>query len=341
MRHGVRSWFGRSASRKRSGGPAPRPVYRPALESLENRLTPTVTSSFLNGTWTLTGDDLDNQVAINSTGPGAFNVTGDPVSGDPAPTGVKKLVINLNGGSDRVLFNTNFNTTPITLNGLTINGGTGNNSVDVYDLTIKGNLTITNLTGFDDLFLENLTVRATRKPGTGNVTIRNGDGGSSTIILARSTTFNSIAKTLTVTNGAGMDSLLLVNTHIGGNVINNNGAGSGYSSIRNNPNALARSTVGGSVTITYGHPAEVDLPDVIVKGNVTINMGVGAGAEIIADLFTTFVPVGVKGTAALTTSGTTSTISVVVAFNQDGPQVGRTLILDRNGPPGTFNLTIL
>ena len=63
-----------------------------ALESLERRDTPDgkVTAAVAGGVLTLTGDDLDNSIQVEQTGPGAFTVSGvnTTVQGGPNFTGV-------------------------------------------------------------------------------------------------------------------------------------------------------------------------------------------------------------------------------------------------------------
>jgi hypothetical protein len=76
------------------------------VESLERRDTPagTVNASFAGGVLTLTGDDLDNSIEVQQTGPGAFTVSGvnTAIQGGPTFTGVTSISANLADGNDVV-----------------------------------------------------------------------------------------------------------------------------------------------------------------------------------------------------------------------------------------------
>src|SRR5262245_27941789 len=50
--------------------------FTPLVEALNQRVLPSVTSVFLDGTLTITGDDAADNVAIVSTAADAFTVTG-------------------------------------------------------------------------------------------------------------------------------------------------------------------------------------------------------------------------------------------------------------------------
>src|SRR5262245_35718747 len=104
-----------------------RQSFRPRVESLEDRCTPagTVTGSFSQGTWTLTGDSAANDITINPTANrNEFVVTGNGtvVAGVTTTQRVTNIVIKFFAGNDVV----NFNTTAMRakLAGkLTVNGG--------------------------------------------------------------------------------------------------------------------------------------------------------------------------------------------------------------------------
>jgi hypothetical protein len=327
------NWFrSRSTVRKQPAPSSPRRVFRPAVEALEDRLTldGTVTGSFLNGTWTLTGDTANNRIVINSTGtPGAFTVANDPtefvatmVTGVTAPTGVKRIVIIFGEGNDEVQFNTN--ATPITLKrGLTINGGNGDNRVFATDLKIRGNLAITNGVGADGHAFTNLKVVATATPGTGKVTINNGDGGSSTTIMRDAAGFNSIAKRLSVTNGSGGFNVVQVfDTNVGGSIINNNGFGDGAFQLWNNFNSSTRAVIGGSVVVSFANGGETSIFDAVVKGNVSNNNGIGTG-ETVIDGRNTTLPVVIKGSLTITGRGLNDQVLVGTVDERRGMRVGK------------------
>jgi len=123
---------------------------RLVVEFLERRDTPagTVTASVAGGVLTLTGDDLDNSIGIQQTGPGAFTVQGfsnTTIQGGPTFTGVTAIAADLADGNDVVsLFSTidsDGDGEPdfILPGAVTIDGGDGSNSVG---LTATGEIQV-------------------------------------------------------------------------------------------------------------------------------------------------------------------------------------------------------
>jgi hypothetical protein len=121
-----------------------------ALHQLESRDNPngTVTASVAGGILTLTGDDLDNSIAVDQTGAGSFTVTGaanTAIQGGPNFTGVNSVVANLADGNDVVaLFGSvdqdSDGLTDFILPGaVTINAGDGSN---ILGLTGSGKVQV-------------------------------------------------------------------------------------------------------------------------------------------------------------------------------------------------------
>src|SRR5262245_33792588 len=122
---------------------------RLALCRLEARDNPngTVTASVAGGILTLTGDDLDNSIAVEQTGPGSFTVSGvnTTIQGGPTFTGVAGIVANLADGNDVAAL---FGSVDQDLDGLmdfilpgavTFNAGDGSN---VFGLTGSGKIEV-------------------------------------------------------------------------------------------------------------------------------------------------------------------------------------------------------
>src|SRR6476660_4883284 len=121
-----------------------------ALHQLESRDNPngTVTASVAGGVLTLTGDDLDNSIAVDQTGAGSFTVSGaanTAIQGGPNFTGVNSIVANLADGNDVVaLFGSvdqdSDGLTDFILPGaVTINAGDGSN---ILGLTGSGKVQV-------------------------------------------------------------------------------------------------------------------------------------------------------------------------------------------------------
>ncbi|MBM4072198.1 MAG: hypothetical protein FJ271_25220 [Planctomycetes bacterium] len=162
----------------------PRRSVSLAVERLEDRYTPqgggTVTGSLAGHVYTVTGDVHYNDVTLAGTGtPGAFTLTGNnatTVTGLANPTGVTKVVFDMQGGHDNVTVN------GARLKRLVFLGGEGNNIFQATNLVLSENLRIINGAGLDNTNVRNFRIN-------GNVTINNGDGGSYTYLYALSAGF--------------------------------------------------------------------------------------------------------------------------------------------------------
>ena len=284
---------------------------RPRIECLESRIAPSnIFVAVAGHTLNVTGDSAGNQLTIQGDAdPTLFHLSsaGGSINGlffpFTTPTGITSISIKLLGGDDSVSFG---NTVHIDLMGsLTIDGGDGANSVTTTDLKVEKNFSITNGTnigGTDTNALTNLSVG-------GALTIKNGNGDSSTTIGRTAAGISTILGNLSITNGSGRDTNQIEDTNVGHNVTITNGHAdffmvAGLTKIYNAVNASSRSLIGGNVSVTYldGNTAQYDgIWDTEILGNVTFNHGTGAFTTYF-DGFKTSVPVVIRGN--LTMKGT-------------------------------------
>lgn len=291
---------------------------RPRLEVLEGREVPAnLTVTFSGGTLTVIGDDNPNDVTFRGdvgdkthftlTSAGTINNLPSPFS---TPGGVKNIVVKMLAGNDTVTFD---NSVPIdVLGNLKIDGGNGANSVLTTDLKVEKNFAITNGTntaGSDQSYLTNLSVG-------GNLSIKNGDGDTYTVIQRSSAGASTIHGNVKVTNGDGQDLFVLRDTNVGGNVKVNNGHASaggvaGLTQIFNAYNKVLHSVIGGSVSVSYrdGNMSGIDaIADTEVMGNVTFSHGSGSFSTGI-DSYSTTTPVMVHGSLSILGTGS-NTVNV-------------------------------
>src|SRR5436190_8097531 len=85
-------------SRRSARAPRP-PRFRPRLEALEGRCTPTVTTSFSAGVLTITGGSADNHVTVTEAAThGSYTVAaGESVTGGTSFSGVSRIAIDTRG----------------------------------------------------------------------------------------------------------------------------------------------------------------------------------------------------------------------------------------------------
>jgi hypothetical protein len=120
-----------------------------ALHQLESRDNPngTVTASVAGGVLTLTGDDLDNSIDVQQSGPGSITVSGinTTIQGNTNFTGVNSIVANLADGNDIIAISgaidQDLDGLPdfILPGSVTINAGDGSNTLG---LTSNGKIQI-------------------------------------------------------------------------------------------------------------------------------------------------------------------------------------------------------
>jgi hypothetical protein len=316
---------------------------RPYVDRLEARELPAanLSVSFAAGTLTIVGDANDNDVTVkgdaNSQTHFTLTSTGT-INGQPSPfstpAGVKNLVFKMGDGNDTVSFDP---TVPITVQGsVSVNGGTGVNTVTASQLTVGKNLSVANSAqsaGTDLVVLYDLSAG-------GNVTIRNAAGNTATYIERDSAGVSTIKGSVSVTNGTGQDTFIMTDTNVNGTVTVHNGHGdasgvAGFSDIYNFYNSAFRSVIGGNLTVSYldGSATYYDgLWDTEVLGNVTLNHGSGA-FKTNMDGYVTNVPVRIHGNLTITGTGANS-----VAFgtndtygNGSGLIVGKKFTLTSGG----------
>jgi hypothetical protein len=267
--------------------------FRPSFETLEGRLTPAgnVTAVFTaaTATLTLTGDALANGVDVSAGAGGLGSIavigtvdgTATTVNGSALAqtfNGVKNLVVNLNGGNDSLSFGFNTAGTIILQGNLTINTGTGNDTIITAGggnfLDVFGNLGVTNGAGTYDTTLTDVNV-------VGSATFNHTAGGSSFLVINTSTATDNSWKTLTITNGTGNDLQQINDTNFSGAVSINNGASTlvgGSSQTRMRAvNSTTLLKVGGNLTITFtsGDFTAPFIDDYNINGNLTTNSGNG------------------------------------------------------------------
>jgi hypothetical protein len=318
------------------------------LESLEGRDVPAnLTVTFAAGTLTVVGDATANDVTVagDNASPTYFTLaSGGTINNQPSPfstpAGVKNLVFKMLAGDDSVTFD---NTVAISVQGnVSIDGGDGANSVTATDLTVAKNLSIANGTaaaGNNSTNLINLSVG-------GNVTIKSAGGDTFTVFSRNSVGESNIKGYLTVTNGTGADVILLIDTSVGKNVAINNGHGSvgnsaGEVQIRNGMNSAFRSVIGGNLKVTNldGNGGFDLLFDYEVLGNVTFNHGPGA-FDTGFDGYATKLPVLIHGNLSVLGTGANS-IEVAVNYKRTGLDVGKKFTLTSGGTAETVSLNKL
>jgi hypothetical protein len=309
-----------------------RQSFKPTLETLESRLTPAgaITSSFANGTWTLTGDVAANSIAINPTGTAkkftVVGLDGESFTGAMTRGNVENIVINLGDGADTVRVNNTAN--PMTLAGkLIIHGGDGSNYVRIDRVTVKKSLKITNGTADPG---NNHEVYLSDSKVSGNVSATSLAGD--TIFTAyQDDVASSIGGNLIVTNGDGRDRVDIIDTPIGGDVVVHNGHGDAFGQagrfwMFNSENTTSRSVVSGSIKVTNltGEVSYNGIWDTVVKGNVTFDHGSGPAAVHFDD-YSLPLPVRIRGNLTIRGTGATYVETGISQELLQGLSVGKNL----------------
>lgn len=260
----------------------------------------------INGNLTVTNGAGDCEFTADS---GDFTVTGKLVitngaganKTDISPTttnsvgGLFKLV-NL-AGKDTITISG----TTVTYKAVSISNGNGDTTTQITGgILTFDSISITNGDGLDAL-----TVTASTKfdATLGGFTLKNGAGGSTTILAATGAATFAVKGSLSILNGTGTDSQTIGNgagTFNGlHNVIINNGAGASTTNF--NPSSL---TITGSVSITNGDGFDATafgtgvLSSLAVTGSVTVINGDGGSNTNINPTSSAAIGLGftVKGT---------------------------------------------
>ncbi|MDD4889306.1 MAG: hypothetical protein PHU85_05200 [Phycisphaerae bacterium] len=223
----------------------------PRMEGLEGRamLAGNVTAAIVGGNLVITGDAANNVIEVDQSVlvvlPGQVRVqsgwwgSATTINGGAAPVILEGFTgdvrITLNDGDDWVMFSDSDFPRDVT-----VNGGNGNNQVDVNGVTVERNLSV-----------------------------RNGPGNENTLVYGGA----NVRGNLTVANKAGDDAFSMAGGSIvNGNVSLSNGAGQGNTTLDN-------SIVNGNLTVKNqaGDDTFSMAAGAIVNGNASLSNGAGQG----------------------------------------------------------------
>jgi hypothetical protein len=285
---------------RRTSRPAEVRRFRPTLEALECRLTPSNITATVSAAGNLT---INDNVAANITlsQPTANQITitteGATINGMKGPVTIKgvtgDLNVNLGAGNDSLTFD--LSKTGIAVGNVSITGTTGNKTVTTNAagttnvLDVDGSYKEIFGNGFDFTQLHQFDV-------SGNMTIDHANGNGLVFLGVDKANlgklFNTVGGNLTVENvtpsgmvGSGFDVDALEETNVGGNVTALMGHGDGgWTTV----GSLSKNsvTVGGNVNIMgtsgflFGGDVANDSEEVVnahVTGDVMMDLGSGAG----------------------------------------------------------------
>lgn len=264
------------------------------------------TSDTINGNLTITNGAGDCDFTVDSVD---FIVTGKLLitngagtnKTDISPTttnsvgGLFKL-INL-AGKDTITISG----TTVTYKAVAISNGNGDTTTQITGgILTFDSISITNGDGLDTL---NVTATTKFDVTLGGFTLKNGAGGSVTILAATGAAIFAVKGSLSILNGTGTDSQTIGNgagtfNGLHGVIINN---GAGVSNTTFNPTSL---TITGSVSITNGDGNDSVLfgtgvmSSLAITGSVTVINGDGGSNTVINPTSSASIGLGftVKGT---------------------------------------------
>lgn len=296
----------------------PTRCFRPVLECLENRLTPSSFTATIKGT-TLTiteakPDHGSSLVIAPAATFGDVSITsnaGDTITGNAItnPSPVTTVVVNLgtsgivaNGGTADTLTFDGSSTNGLNFSGgLSINGTGGDKVLALTDVNLLG----------DAPLMVNLMGNGAETSTFTNVNV----GGAATIMHSgvgnTQFTITSTAAapgpynwgSLSITNGQGADTNVINDTNFAGNVNINNGKGDGTttgdtSTKLSAANDQTLTTIGGNLTInTMSGISDSEVDDYNVHGTVMINTGTGITGQTTGSI------VDLESTQTVATSG--------------------------------------
>jgi hypothetical protein len=256
--------------------------FRPLLESLESRLTPSVTTRFSSGILSITGDNTPG-IAVSLTAAGAAATT-------------STILVKVNGNT----INTFANVSQVTVS---LGNGPGDSvNVALAGKTLTSNLQFTLGNGTSD----NVTINDGTT--TGRIGVNFGSGGptpatSDVLGVGTGTVATALNGILTVL-GSSQNG---VQVNIGGKTATADLVGGG---VFTNVNAFtqdAASTEHGSITINNGNflsSSNVTLPGT-VGGNFAMTTGPGASTVTLGGTIGGFAQVtGYNGSDSVSVSGT-------------------------------------
>jgi hypothetical protein len=188
--------------------------HRLRAETLEPRLmlAGDVSAAVLGGNLRILGDKLDNEISITETAPGTFLVSGlDGTTINQQPAG------------------TPFEAHDVT-NNVFIRMGDGNDTVDLHQVSIHGNLDILTGGGNDDIEIVGAEIARNARidSGPGDDVVNLGTSSAAQPVIAAASPLPTgvrIKNNLDIHTGLGDDEVELADTHIGGNALVDTGAG--------------------------------------------------------------------------------------------------------------------
>jgi hypothetical protein len=279
--------------------------FRPSLESLECRLTPSgnVTTSLVDGNLTITDNAETSSLTLSQPAAGEITITpdaGTTINGKAGPVTISRVTgglnVNLTTGNDTLTFDLSQHS--FSIGKVSITGTTGDKNVltnaagTTNFLNVHGSFTESFGSGTEFIQLHQFNV-------TGNVTFDHANGDEFLFLGVDDANlgklFNSVTGSLTVANvtstgatGSGSDVAALEETNVLGNITSHMGTGDqvGTASWTSVGSLSSNSiTVGGNVNIiaksgflAFGDFAQ-DGEEVVnahIAGDVTLDLGSGA-----------------------------------------------------------------
>jgi hypothetical protein len=264
--------------------------FRPALESLEGRLTPTNVSATIIGTTlvlaktapgndslTITRAATFGELTVTTTAGNTINHT---LTTFTTPSAITAVTVNLGSGDDTLTLDGTATNGAINLPGsLVILGSGGNKTLSATSVNLLrgGSLAVllsgngTETSTFTDVNV------------SGAATVTHTGVGDTTFTITTSGTPRPDAVVnwgnLTIVNGSGKDTNTISDVNFRGSVSVNNGAGGSLTNI-SATNDQNLTSIGGSVTILNATgQTDNELYDYNVAGNVVISTGAGVSGQ--------------------------------------------------------------
>jgi hypothetical protein len=327
--------------------PVRKPIrFRPTLELLESRLTPStgnVTTSLVGGVLTLIDNAATSQLVLSQPAANEITITPDAattINGKAGPVTISGVTgglnINLETGNDTLTFDLSKHS--FNIGNLSIAGATGDKTV----LTnTAGTINALDVHGsFKEIFGNgNEFTRLDQFNVSGNMTIDHANGNSLVFLGVDPANlgklFNKVTGALTVENvtqlgkaGTGFDVDALEETNVSGNItaLMGHGDASGFAGWTSVGSLSSKSiSVGGNVNIigTSGFLAFGDFAndgeEVVnahVAGNVTMDLGSGAGNTALF------------GNGASASSTSANSVTITGSGAHDAVTVGPSVVKD-------------
>lgn len=250
------------------------------LQTLENRrvLTGVCDVAVDDGDLQIECDDADNDVIITQVGPESFTLSsgagtmfddgGGPLATLTVDDVDDDFEVELEGGSD--VLTLDGTVTPLTVpDDLEVDGGDGDNTVNLFGTTVNGDVSVENGTGFDVFDMEDATI-------DGDLEIENGDGDSTTLLNAASGVPSAINGDVSIENGTGFDILDVQDISIDGDLEVDNGDGTDGSSTFIGDLTTVPVEIDGDIEIDNDDGYDfISIDDTTIEGDVSIDNGDG------------------------------------------------------------------